>query len=358
MVLVWIMLFSMTSVAGFGYGGESNHAQKLYPLQKPELELFERNRSNFTLHSGDECKLINSAIKQDYQILFSGSIIHFDTLLIGKGSDKYLSSYLLIDQDSIVFCRITHTKTLKSYKHHFSLRNNFSIRIDRKADSALVTIINEKDTLTITSDFTGMNHPFVRSRGSVIDVDKFEFNCDDYYSDVYVFGDSYVNCGSPQRWPYYLYRKGYPFLCDGLPGGKSADSYDYIHSAFSVHKPKYVIWCLGMNDKSDQNMPDPAWKSYVQKVMDLCDRNNVTLILTTIPTVPARDHTGKNEFVRKSGYRYIDFDQAVSDGIGNWKKGMLAADGVHPTETGAKAMAEEFLRGFPEIENYTKLRGN
>lgn len=348
-VLVLLMLLCITSIAGFENGGKSNYELRFYPQQKTELKLYEKKRSNFTLHSGDECKLINSAIKQDYRIFFSGRIVDFDTLVIGKGSGKYLSSYLLINHDSIIFYRIAHGKTSRSYKHHFSLKNNLSISIDRKADSAIVTLINEKDTLKITSDFTGMNHPFVRSSGSVIHVDQFEFNCSDYYSDVFVFGDSYVNCGSPQRWPYYLYQKGCQFLCDGLPGGRSGDSYDFLQSAFSVHKPEYVIWCLGMNDGIDQDMPDPDWKGYVQRVMNVCDRNNVTLILATIPTVPSRNHTWKNEFIRKSGYRYIDFDQAVSDGKGNWKTGMLAADGVHPTERGAKAMAEEFLKAFPEI---------
>ena len=353
-VHVLVMLAGVITLTGSGDRGASGHPLNVYPQQKAELKLYEKKRSNFTLHSGDECKLINSAIKQDYQIFFSGRIVDFDTLVIGKGSGKYLSSYLLINQDSIIFYRMTHGKTSRSFKHHFRLKNNLSISIDRKADSTLVILINEKDTLKITSDFVGMNHPFVRSSGSVIDVDQFEFHCDDYYSDVFVFGDSYVNCGSPQRWPYYLYRKGYQFLCDGLPGGRSGDSYDFLQSAFSVHKPEYVIWCLGMNDGIDQDMPDPDWKGYVQRVMDVCARNNVTLILATIPTVPSRNHTWKNEFIRKSGYRYIDFDQAVSDGKGNWKTGMLAADGVHPSETGAKAMAEEFLKAFPEMKNFVK----
>ena len=110
-----------------------------------------------------------------------------------------------------------------------------------------------------------------------------------------------------------------------------------------------------MNDGSDKFMANLTWKYYVKKLMDLCDKNNITLILATIPTVPTRDNTGKNDFVRNSGYRYIDFDKAVSDGMGNWKKGMLSDDGVHPTESGAEAMSEVFLKDFPEIKNYGSL---
>lgn len=80
----------------------------------------------------------------------------------------------------------------------------------------------------------------------------------------------------------------------------------------------------------------------------------ITLILATVPSVPKIDNTGKNKIVRESGYRYIDFDEAVSDGHGNWKAGMLSKDGVHPSKSGAKAMAEQVLIDFPEIRNYPK----
>lgn len=124
-----------------------------------------------------------------------------------------------------------------------------------------------------------MNQPFIHSSGTQIAVDTFEFICEDYYSDVFVFGDSYVNSSSPARWPYYTHAAGYQFLCDGLPGGGSKDGFDFINAAFSIHQPKYAIWCLGMNDKSDEDsIANENWKNYVEKVKDLCAKNNVTLI--------------------------------------------------------------------------------
>ena len=110
-----------------------------------------------------------------------------------------------------------------------------------------------------------------------------------------------------------------------------------------------------MNDKSDvERVANDEWKAYVEKVIKLCDESNVTLIFATVPTVEIRNNRGKNDFVRASGYRYIDFDEAVSDGEGNWKEGMLAKDGVHPAEIGAKAMADRFMADFPEIKNYIR----
>lgn len=355
-IIILAMLIGVVSIVGVNYRRELYHRLKYYTQDKKDINIYEQNRKKFTLKSGDEYKLINSAIKQDYNIFFSGSIVDFDTLIIGKGHKRYLSGFLVITQDSIFIKKITSDKNTIScgHDHNLGLQEDLEINIDRKIDSTFITIISERDTLKITSNFVGMDNPFVKSIGSVINVNEFDFTYGNYLSDVYIFGDSYVNCQTPRRWPYYIYRDGYKFLCDGLPGGRSIDSYDYLSSAFSIQKPKYVIWCLGMNDGNDDKLgANLNWKYYLQRVMNLCDKKNITLILTTVPTVPTIDNTNKNEFVRKSGYRYIDFDKAVSDSKGNWKNRMLSDDGVHPTEIGAKAMVKKFLEDFPEIK--TKL---
>ncbi|SOE23425.1 Lysophospholipase L1 [Spirosomataceae bacterium TFI 002] len=347
---VLLLILSTISTMGFIFRGESE--KLLIQSSIDEVEVLKQKLSNFTLNDGEEYKLINSALKKNYTISFSGKIIDFDTLVIGKGDNRYLSSFIIINRDSIIFNRITRGNKQTSIKHDLKLTNNLGIDIERSLKSTVVTIINEGDTLKIDSDFTGMNSPFVRSSGSTIQVNNFEFKTAEYDADVFIFGDSYVNCASPERWPYYIYNQDLTFLCDGLPGGKSNDAYDFMVSAFSVHKPQYAIWCLGMNDGSDEQEANPKWKSYVQKVVDLCERNNVTLILSTVPTVPSRNHEAKNKIVRQSGYRYIDFDKAISDGKGNWNEGLLAKDGVHPSRLGAEAMANAFIKDFPEIKNY------
>ena len=59
----------------------------------------------------------------------------------------------------------------------------------------------------------------------------------------------------------------------------------------------------------------------------------------------------KNEIIRSSGYRYIDFAKAVNaEAVGSsWYAGMLSTDNVHPTQEGAKALASRFLLDVPEI---------
>lgn len=349
-ILLSLIITSIISFAVFEFKMELYATFKFYFNKRTEFKVTKKNLDNFLISNSEEYKLINSAIKEDYNIYFKGNIMNFDTLFIGKGVQKYFSSYIEINRDSIVLYKVTKGKQTKSYKHNLSLKNEISIAIERKLNLAKITIINEEDTLKIDSDFVGMNNPFIRSSGSNIKADIFNFTHDNYYSNTYIFGDSYVSCNNPKRWPYHVYNKGYKFLCDGLPGGNSVDSFDYLNSALSVHKPKYLVWCLGMNDHKNRFGLNLSWKHYLKKVMNLFDSNNITLVLATIPSVPTLDNTLKNKFIRESGYRYIDFDKAVSNSNGIWKKGMLSSDGIHPTELGAKMMAKEFFKEFLEIK--------
>lgn len=117
--------------------------------------------------------MVNSSIKQNYAISFSGNIVKFDTLTTGKGSGRYLTSNLIIIRDSVIFNRITNVKSRTAYAHQLKLKNNISINIERKLSSSIVTIVNEKDTLSIPLGFAGMNHPFIHSSGTLINVDTF-----------------------------------------------------------------------------------------------------------------------------------------------------------------------------------------
>ena len=74
-------------------------------------------------------------------------------------------------------------------------------------------------------------------------------------------------------------------------------------------------------------------------------------IFCTIPNVPTINNSFKNDIVRNSGYRYIDFAKAVNaEDVGSpWYDGMLSSDGIHPTELGAKALAARFITDFPEV---------
>ena len=89
-------------------------------------------------------------------------------------------------------------------------------------------------------------------------------------------------------------------------------------------------------------------------------RKKITPILCTIPNVKGgavddtdivnmRLHNFKNDYVKASGYRYIDFYKAVGADDVNWYPNMLYSDGVHPDVLGAEAMYYQALVDFPEL---------
>ena len=78
------------------------------------------------------------------------------------------------------------------------------------------------------------------------------------------------------------------------------------------------------------------------------------MLFRSIPNVPDRINTFKNDIVKLSGLRYIDFAKAVNAEVtgASWYNGCLSSDNVHPTIAGAKALASQVLVDFPEIMQY------
>ncbi|WP_373710719.1 hypothetical protein [Jeotgalibaca porci] len=67
--------------------------------------------------------------------------------------------------------------------------------------------------------------------------------------------------------------------------------------------------------------------------------------------MPMVNNSFKNEIVRASGYRYIDFANAVGgESVGSgWYTGMLSADNIHPAVLGAQKLALRALQDVPEL---------
>ena len=156
-----------------------------------------------------------------------------------------------------------------------------------------------------------------------------------------------------QRWTYYCAKDGFAnnALFNAYAGENTANAVIALRNVVPMGKPKYVVWCLGMNDGSDsESAPSSAWVTGRDAVINICKRYGITPIFATIPTVPTINNEQKNAWIRSSGYRYIDFAKAVgADASGNWYSGMIESDNVHPTEQGGKALYGRVLTDFPEI---------
>lgn len=178
---------------------------------------------------------------------------------------------------------------------------------------------------------------------------KLTQSSDRFMKPVWVIGDSYTSM-SQARWTYQLVNNfGIDgFLLDGYAGAPSENMVPELEKLLRFGTPKYLLWCLGMNDGA------VIWKYCSTKVEQLCRERGITLIYQTIPW-PSSESSAKqkiNGYVKESGYRYVDGYAAVcSDANGTWYDGMND-DGTHPTVLGAKALAGQVLIDFPEIANY------
>ena len=185
-----------------------------------------------------------------------------------------------------------------------------------------------------------LGRAFVETSVALTNVKLSQYS-DRFRKPVWVIGDSYTSMASA-RWTWQMVNnygvRG--FLIDGYAGAPSENMCPEFERLLQFGTPKYLVWCLGMNDKA------PIWLNYAKKVEMICRDKGITLIYQTIP----KSNTDKNEinlYIRNSGYRYIDFVSAVMP-EGTWYPDM-DDDGTHPTVLGAKVLAGQVLVDFPEI---------
>ena len=138
------------------------------------------------------------------------------------------------------------------------------------------------------------------------------------------------------------------WLASGFPGGGSINEIESFKTLLKLRTPEMVVWCVGVND-GDNGSINSNWISCANEMLNICKDNKIVPVLATIPTCPAVTNTYKNDWVRNSGRRYVDFDKAVGVNGASWYEGMLSGDNIHPTELGAKALAMRVCIDVPEI---------
>lgn len=311
------------------------------------------------VNDGDIISLEENNIKKNKNLTFSGNIETLGSITFthGEGSS---GAYLIIDSTNIKI--YNHNITTNVYDLSKTLAHGLTI--SGQTNMSFTTNDYNKLSIVIESNgniYTQDNLNWVGSKGeismkstnSILSDVTLTYECKDYDADVWFFGDSYTSITS-KRWPYYLIEENIDFLLSGYPGAKSNGMYPDFLTAITHGKPKYAVWCLGMNDVDTSSGINTDWKRYVELFIGKCNELGITPILTTIPNVPDRIHTFKNEYVRNSGYRYIDFATAVgANEVGStWTEGMLNTnnDNVHPDVLGAQALANQILIDLPEIK--------
>lgn len=350
-------------------------SEGMSPVEEPEITLpswlsgsSESNKNKYASSSGNlasggnlQIQSARTNLRKGERITFDGKITSFSSLKIGLSfstsvsTDSNQINTFLIDTTNISYYK-TSSATPVTVVHGLTITNNIQIiwEMTDIATCKLTVISNGVLFSHVFENFVRhtVGCPYVLSVGSVLSECKLIWTCIDIDKKIWMFGDSYFAYDAA-RWPYYLHSYGYDknVLLDGFPGEGGTNGRVSFNNLLTFGKPKFAVWCLGMNDGGDSvSAPSADWVRARDLFISYCQNANVIPIFGTIPTVPTINHEQKNAWIRNSEYRYIDFAKAVgANSSGVWYSGMLSNDGVHPTEYGAKALFAQVLIDLPEI---------
>lgn len=275
----------------------------------------------------------------------------FTDVTIGIKNATDVLYYVKVDSTKIyVYDYVYGSGRTTEFIHGLTIANNVGISaVMDNTGVVSITITSAGENYTTPNNVSvtraALGYPYFTFTGTASWV-NFSATVANIDKDIWIFGDSYVS-DSTSRWAYYLNRNGNNnIMLDGYGGEGSIPAYTSFLSLSAMRTPKYIVWCLGMNDGSSYD----RWFTYVSNLISYCEAHLVTLVLTTIPSIPTINHENKNDYVRSSGYKYIDFAKAVgATSSGEWFVGMLSDDNVHPSDKGAKALYQEAITAFPQL---------
>lgn len=289
-------------------------------------------------------------IKNGMAINFSGKFADFGYIKIGKGLNSYRGRWFYIDNKQIVHHSYESKDVIvETIQHNLSITDYISVVIDVKGKDCNLFINTTSGTFAHTFDWDheACGTVFMINGTAMTDC-KFGATSSKFSCPLWAFGDSYFGVNN-QRVIGQLKNLGFidNILVNGLSGQNSSGAYNDLLKCLNFGTPKYLLWCLGMNDDANR------YANYLAQLKELCKAKGITLILTKIPTVPNISKEELNEHVTNSGNRYIDSYRAVgANANGTWYSGYLSGDNVHPTERGAQALAMQMLVDVPEIMQY------
>ena len=304
-----------------------------------------------TFSSGESLALKVSNSKSRNHIGFDATIKNMGKITIYYGKDMAFNDCkLTIDPTEVVAYNCTQSWVeMTRGNHGLVLSHHISVRID--------TGNNKKAVISVT-DETGKTYElqteWVCGHGDVVAENKdgsytkckLTFYPSEYRQKVWAYGDSYFDL-----WPWICNAKGAShWMIDGFSGRGSTDALKSLKLALKHATPSIVLWCLGMNDPDTETEISASWLENIKKVKAICDENNITLIPTTIPNVPTRNHSFKNAYVRENFSRYVDISESLgAETSTSWYSGLLPDGDIHPSDAGRVLIAQKVMCEVPEI---------
>lgn len=338
---------------------ESNLSDEL----KNKLNIFD-NRGYIVKNIGNMVAntTINIAandIKKNKAFIVNARINSFtDKITIGHGIDVYGGAFAEITPTTLnVYNYNTQSNLVKTVPHGLTILNDIYIEITNFVSKygfyATIKIVSQGKTYTQTEKF---DFPWIGCNGNIfiktgnntsLSDCKVSWSCKDLLTNIHAFGDSYFDFWNPK-----MADLGYSdkFLFDGFGGRKTLQAIAPFNFCLEHGIPKYVLWCLGMNDP-DIDSVNEDWLSGFNTVTSTCKDKAVTPIFSTIPNTPINNNSYKNAYIKSSGYRYVDIAHYVgADAPGsNWYDGLLSQDKIHPTDKGAYIIAQNIITDLADI---------
>ena len=297
-----------------------------------------------------------NSLKKNKTYSFSANITSFYGLRMGQGETDYGGSYIEITADELKFFDYRGLVTPRAVLTHGLTIANFIdvlITVDKDANAVVRIVTDDGYYESAPQKWEGYNGvPFAKSMGSVLTEGELVFDTSDFGKPVYFFGDSYAGLTAKDRWVNYIREWGFDnWLINGYPGQASLSAKGMLDFALSKGNPEILIWGLGMNDGDSSTAVNENWSNTYNQIKAICESRDIELVLCTIPNVPSINNSFKNEIIRNSGYRYIDFAKAVgAEDVGSsWYTGMLSSDEVHPDVLGAQKLALQAIKDVPEL---------
>ena len=347
-----------------GYSGDIVFGVKNLPAVMPALSAIGQDGLSKTIASLDGSQTgvdLNRTyvsewpkyLKNGQAVVMNCNISSMEEVRVGLGRQDTNGFFARITATRVELCRYTDYvggyETIEGANHSITISDFLSVVFKMTESEYKIILMSSDGMYNLHNTFPNIKEnygiPVVEAIGNCILTDiSLRGVSDTLKYPIWVLGDSYVSLYAT-RWTYQLLKTCgvTKFLIDGLAGGKSNDIFAELERLLAVGTPKYLVWCLGMNDNSW------TWEYYVKKVEMLCRAKGITLILQTIPWPTAGDKSYMNNYIKASGYRYIDVYSALSsDAQGTWKTG-YNDDGTHTTILGAKAQAAKVMCDFPEI---------
>lgn len=289
--------------------------------------------------------------------VFTAHISTFGALFFGRlnsAGDALVTPIVEVNETSVVCYSNTSSSFNTSFEHGLTIANDIQVIVQVGEEVKIVVQSNGSRWQTTTA--RSRNGEYANSLAVTTDTGTFtdcvlSASLQNIHKDTWVFGDSWVSLYE-QRWTYQAIHLGYSnWFLNGFAGSTSRQGFDAFQTLVGVHIPKTLLWLYGMNDNdTDDSTPNSDWLSVVEQVEDICEKNNIELILATIPTTPTRNMNAKNAYVRASGHRYVDQAAAMgADASGNWFSGYSSEDGNHTTTQGAIALMGRFFCDVPEL---------